>query len=128
MPNDVVVTSNGDAYVTDSWNGRVYKVDKDNKVSALLSRKPDAWVGGKYGALSIIANGIESFKGADGKDYLLVGISFQGTASLQRVDVATKEVSEVVVSGKEWENMFGIDGLRFKPVTLGKYADAFTGG
>ena len=54
MLNDIVVTSDGDAYVTDSFNGLVYKVDKDNQVSALLSRKPDSWVGGAFNGLSIM--------------------------------------------------------------------------
>lgn len=99
--NDLVVTSSGDVYVTDSFRPILFKI-------AAGSESAEAWLdftgtAFAYQAEGPNANGIEVTP--DDRYLLIVQMN---TGQLFRVEVASKEVSEVDLGG---ETLAGGDGL-----------------
>ena len=105
--NDLVVTSTGDVYVTDSSRPVLFKVSADAETA-------EPWLDFTGTAFEYVeginANGIEV---TPDDQYLLV--VQMDTGQLYRIDIASKEVSEVDLGG---ETLTGGDGLVLDGQTL----------
>lgn len=112
--NDLVVTPSSDVYVTDSYRPTLFKISAENEMA-------EAWLN-LTGTVfeyedGVNANGIVV---TPNESYLLV--VQMNTGRLYRVDIASKEVSEVDLGG---ETLIGGDGLVLDGQTL--YAVLQTG-
>ncbi len=106
--NDLVVAPSGDAYVTDSYRPVLFKVSADaEKAEPWLDFSGTAF---EYQEEGPNANGIEVTP--DGAHLLVVQMN---TGRLYRIEVASKEVSEVNLGG---ETLANGDGLVLDGQTL----------
>ncbi len=110
--NDVAIADNGDAYITDSRNPALYRIPADlvrdgAQDGPLESFVDFAGTEFEYGE-GFNANGI-----VEVDDALVIGQS--STGNLYRVDVNSKEVTQVDLGGETLENA---DGLELDDDTL----------
>jgi len=101
MANDVVVTEEGVAYVTDSRNGRVFVVE--DGVMKLISDDP--LLQSEDASFPYGANGLVY----DERGFLVVGNTQM--ASLVRVDLLTGEVASIPITGE----IGNVDGMLMHP-------------
>ena len=95
--NDVAVDGQGNAYVTDSFDRVIYKVDVGGTATVFVEDALFAAPVGKFGLNGIVYH-------PDG--YLLVARSDEG--SIYKVDLATKAISRVGIA----QDLLAADGLR----------------
>jgi WD40 repeat protein len=109
--NDVIITKNGTAYFTDSTTPVIYKVSENSSGQFVL----EEWLNLDGSPISyqpgFNLNGIEATP--DGK-YLITVQS--NTGKLFRIDVATKQISEISLAGGA--TVANGDGLLLKGSTL----------
>lgn len=108
--NDIAITNNGDAYITDSLSPKLYKVSTDRRGQLHFEEWLD-FTGTPFVYQSgFNANGIVA---TNDNRYLLIVQS--NTGKLFRVEIATREVTEINLGGATLTNG---DGLVLKGHTL----------
>jgi hypothetical protein len=100
FPNDVVNDAQGNAYVTDSRGGVVWKIEPNTNTASIFVSDP-SWITPGIGL-----NGIEI---AGGGRYLLVGTS---VGLVYKVSLPTPNIISVVSNP---QNLTGLDGMIMRP-------------
>jgi Cu-Zn family superoxide dismutase len=105
--NDVVITKNGDAYITDSFSAVLYRIPAASLAAPSTTGTLEEWLAGPALAPIAYQNGF-NLNGivADKNRYLLVVQA--NTGKLYRVTISTKAVQEVTVTGT---TLTGGDGM-----------------